>query len=151
MKACSRDWLWLSLLLIFEAGHSIEYGLGGSIVVFLRFISGIALVLIVGFLLKKLGEDKIYHEDKYYTLGVTITYEYLFGKKGTARQLWAVFTLVLLPVSILTTYLYPVSSQQFWLFVIPMGVISTGIAYCWLKKLIMNSQAYEQSKVLERW
>jgi len=140
MKAYSRDWLWLSLLLIFEAGHSIEYGLGKSIVVFLGFISGIALVLIVGYLLSKLDEDKIYYEDKYHTLGVTITYEYLFGKKGTARQLWAVFTLVLLPVSILTTYLYPVSSRQFWLFVIPMGVISTGIAYCWLNKLFKTQQ-----------
>jgi len=139
MKACSRDWLWLSLLLIFETGYSIEYGPENGIVIILGFILGIALVLIVGYLLKELDEDKL-HENKYYILGVTITYEYLFGKRGTVRQLWAVFILVFLPVSILTTYLYPVSSRPFWLFIVPMGVISVGIAYCWLKKLIINNK-----------
>lgn len=137
MKACSKYWLWFFLILIFGAGYSIEYGLREGIVVFLGFALGIILVLIVGSLLKNLDEEKLY-EDKYYILGITITYGYLFGKRGTVRQLWSVFILVSLPVSILTTYISPVSSRQFWLFLVPMDVVSTGIAYCWLKKLIIN-------------
>ncbi|CAI1492700.1 conserved membrane protein of unknown function [Thermococcus nautili] len=136
MSVCSRDWLWISLLLIFEAGYSIEYGLENDIVIILGLISGIALVPIIGYLLKNLDKDKLYG-CKSYILGITITYEYLFGKKGTVRQLWTVFMLVSLPVSILTTYVSPVSSRQFWLFIVPMDIISTGITYCWLKKLII--------------
>ncbi|WP_297513358.1 hypothetical protein [Thermococcus sp.] len=59
MKACSRAWLWFSLLLIFEAGYSIKYGLENGIVIILGFMSGIALVPIIGYLLKNLDEDKL--------------------------------------------------------------------------------------------
>jgi len=137
MTACSRNWLLLPLLFVFAVGKSIEYGIGSSIVIFTGIALGVVLTLIVGHLLSKLDEDKLY-EDKYYTLGVTITYEYLFGKNGAVRQVYAVFILVSLPVVILTTYISPVSSRQFLLFVVPVDVVSIIMAYCLLKALILN-------------
>jgi len=134
---CSKNWVLLLLLFVFVLGNFIEYGVWNSILIFTGIALGVVLTLITGYLLSKLDENKIY-EDKYYTVGVTITYEYLFGKRGTVRQLWAVFILVSLPLSILTTFLFPVSSRQFWLFVVPMDVVSIIIAYCLLEALILN-------------